>query len=258
MSRQFVHAENEAGIVIVTINRPPVNALNAQLIKELIDTFDELDKDPKVSVVILTGMGKAFIAGADIKEIPALNEESGKEFSALGQELTNRIDAFSRPVIGAIEGLALGGGCEVALACDIRIASESAKFGQPEANLAVIAGAGGTQRLPRLVGKGKAKELLFTGEMIDAQEALRIGLVEKVVSKGEALNEAKVMAWKIQGKGPVAIALTKKAVNEGMDLPLTEGLKIERDAFGKVCASEDKNEGIKAFLEKRKPNFQGR
>ena len=258
MKHQFVHAENESGIVVITINRPPVNALNAQLIEEFIDTFDELKKDPKVSVVILTGAGKAFIAGADIKEIPALNEESGREFSGLGQEMTNRIDAFPRPVIGAIEGLALGGGCEVALACDIRIASENAKFGQPEANLAVIAGAGGTQRLPRLVGKGKAKELLFTGDMIDAQEALRIGLVEKVVPKGEALNEAKAMAEKIQGKGPVAIALTKKAVNDGMDLPLAEGLKIERDAFGKACASEDKNEGVKAFLEKRKPNFQGK
>jgi enoyl-CoA hydratase len=144
------------------------------------------------------------------------------------------------------------------LACDIRIASESAKFGQPEVNLAVIAGAGGTQRLPRLVGKGKAKELLFTGDMIDAQEALRIGLVEKVVAKGEALAEAKAMAERIQGKGPVAIALTKKAINEGMDLPLAEGLKIERGAFGKACAREDKNEGVTAFLEKRKPNFQGK
>jgi len=255
---QFVYAEHEAGIVVITINRPPVNALNAQLIKELIDTFDKLENDPKVSVVILTGAEEAFIAGADIKEIPALNAESGEAFSALGQEMTNRIDDFPRPVIGAIEGLVLGGGCEVALACDIRIASESAKFGQPEVNLGVIAGAGGTQRLPRLVGKGKAKELLFTGEMINAQEALRIGLVEKVVPKGEALNEAKLMAQKIQGKGAVAIALTKKAVNEGMDLPLKEGLEIERDAFGKACASEDKDEGVKAFLEKRRPNFQGR
>jgi enoyl-CoA hydratase len=256
MSRQFVHAEHEGGTAVISINRPPVNALNGQLIQELIDTFEELGKDKTVLVVILTGSGKAFIAGADIYEIPALDEESGKEFSTLGQKMTNRIDCFPRPVIGAIEGLALGGGCEVALACDIRIASENAKFGQPEVNLAVIAGAGGTQRLARLVGKGKAKELLFTGEMVDAQEALRIGLVEKVVSQGAAVAEAKAMAQKIQGKGPVAVALTKKAVNEGIDLPLAEGLKIERDAFGKACASEDKNEGVKAFLEKRTPDFQ--
>jgi len=258
MNRQFVNCVNEAGIVVVTINRPPVNALNSQLIKELLETFDELENDQTVSVIILTGAGRAFIAGADIKEIPALNAESGEAFSGLGQEMTERIDDFPRPVIAAIEGLALGGGSEVALACDIRIASESAKFGQPEVNLGVIAGAGGTQRLPRLVGKGKAKELLFTGEVVDAHEALRIGLVEKVVSTGEALNAAKAMARNIEGKGPVAIALTKKAVNEGMDVPLKKGLEIEKRAFGQVCGTQDKNEGVKAFLEKRKPNFQGK
>lgn len=257
MSRQFVNYVNEDGIVVVTVDRPPVNALNSQLIKELIETFDELENEKVVSVVILTGARKTFIAGADIKEIPPLNSESGQKFSALGHRMTNRIDDFSRPVIGAIEGFALGGGCEVALACDIRVVSEDAKFGQPEVNLGVIAGAGGTQRLPRLVGKGMAKLLLFTGEMIDAQEALRIGLVEKVVSRGEALNEAKAMAQKIKGKGPVAISLTKRAITQGMELPLKEGLKVEMGAFGKVCDTEDKNEGVKAFLEKRKPNFQG-
>jgi enoyl-CoA hydratase len=258
MSRQFVDYVNENGIVVVTVNRPPVNALNSQLIKELIEIFDELENKENVSVVILTGAGKAFIAGADIKEIPSLNSDSGRKFSALAQKLTSQIDNFPQPVICAIEGLALGGGCEVALACDIRVASENAKFGQPEVNLGVIAGAGGTQRLPRLVGKGKAKMLLFTGEMIDAQEAFQIGLVEKVVSAGNALKEAKEIAKKIMAKGPVAVSLTKKAVNEGMNLSLIEGLKVENYYFGKVCETEDKNEGVKAFLEKRKPIFQGK
>jgi len=240
------------------VDRPPVNALNSQLIKEIIETFEELGSNESVAVVILTGAGKAFIAGADIKEIPFLNSEEGQKFSALGQEMTNRIDDSPRPVLCAIEGLALGGGCEVALACDIRVASENARFGQPEVNLGVIPGAGGTQRLPRLVGKGKAKFLLYTGDTIDALEAFRIGLVEKVVSPGNALNEAKKIAKKIMAKGPVAIALTKKAVNEGINLPLQEGLKVERENFGRVCETEDKNEGVKAFLEKRIPIYKGK
>ena len=258
MNHQYIRYVNEDGIVIVTIDRPPVNALSSKVIKEMIDTFDELGSREDMSVIILTGAGNTFIAGAEIKEIPALDKESGQAFSDLGQKMTSRIEDFPRPIICAIEGLALGLGCEVALACDIKIASDNAKFGQPEVNLGVIAGAGGTQRLPRQVGKGKAKELLFTGEMIGAPEALRIGLVEKVVSAGNALTEAKDMAKKIKTKGPVAISLTKKAVNLGIDLSLNEGLNVERDAFGKACATEDKNEGVKAFLEKRKPDFQGK
>lgn len=244
--------------MVVTVDRPPVNALNFQLIKEIIETFEELEKNENVAVVVLTGAGNAFIAGADIKEIPALNSEEGQKFSALGQGMTNRIDDFPRPVLCAIEGLALGGGCEIALACDLRVASENARFGQPEVNLGVIPGAGGTQRLPRLVGKGKAKFLLYTGDTIDAREAFRIGLVEKVVSPGNALNEAKEIAKKIMAKGPMAITLIKKAVNEGINLSLKEGLKIERDNFGKACDTEDKNEGVKAFLEKRTPIFKGK
>jgi enoyl-CoA hydratase len=258
MSREFVSYLNDGGIVVVTVDRPPVNALNAKLIQEIIDTFEELENNESVAVVILTGAGKAFIAGADIKEVSALDSEEGQKFSALGQGMTNRIDDFPRPVLCAIEGLALGGGCEVALACDIRVASEKARFGQPEVNLGVIPGAGGTQRLPRLVGRGMAKFLLYTGDTIDALEAFRIGLVEKVVSSGDALNEAKKIAKMIMTKGPVAIALTKKAVNEGMNLSLKEGLKIEKGCFGRSCETEDKNEGVRAFLEKRVPIYKGK
>lgn len=248
----------EDGVAIVTINRPPVNALNGQVLHELIGVFEELDGEQNIAAVVLSGAGKVFIAGADVKEIPSLDEESGMEFSSLGQRATSSISSFPRPVIAAIEGMALGGGCEVALACDIRVASETAVFGQPEVNLGLIAGAGGTQRLPRLVGSGRAKMLLFTGQTIKADEALRIGLVDKTVPAGEALREALELAGKIKAKGPVAISLTKDSIDQGLSLPIDQGLRLEQLNFGKVCATEDKNEGIRAFLEKRKAEFQGK
>lgn len=257
MNRDYVQWREQEGIAVVTINRPPVNALNARLMNELIDVFEELGRRDNVRVVVLSGAGKAFIAGADLTEIPALDNQAGREFSRLGQRMTSAISDFARPVLAAVEGMALGGGCEVALACDIRVASEAAVFGQPEVKVGVIAGAGGTQRLPRLVGTGTAKLLSFTGETIVAPEAWRIGLVEKVVPAGEALREALALAAKINANSPAAVSLTKQSIDKGINLSLQEGLRIEQENFGKVCDTEDKNEGVRAFLEKRKPVFRG-
>ena len=207
----------------------------------------------------MTGAGeKAFVAGADITIFPTLDRESGEKFVSELQGVLNRIEELDKVVICAINGLALGGGCELAMACDIRIASEKVKLGQPEVNLSVIPGGGGTQRLPRLVGIGKAKEIIFTADMISAEEAKNIGLVEKVVPAGEAVNEAKKMAKKILSKGPIAIKLAKKAINEGLNMTLRQGLKLEARFFGEICTTEDQKEGGKAFLEKRKPQFKGR
>lgn len=258
VNREHVNWKEHEHIAVVTISRPPVNALNSQVLNELIDAFEDLRQEKTIAAAVLCGAGTAFVAGADVKEIPSLDGESGLEFSALGQRATGSIYSFPRPVIAAIEGMALGGGCEVALACDIRVASETALFGQPEVNLGVIAGAGGTQRLSRLVGIGRAKMLLYTGQTIDAKEALRIGLVEMMVPAGDALKEALAVAAKIRMKGPLAISLTKESIDQGAELPLDEGLRIELNNFGRVCATEDKNEGVRAFLEKRKAVFRGK
>ncbi|MHB1128127.1 MAG: enoyl-CoA hydratase-related protein [Bacillota bacterium] len=257
--QRFVTYKIEDRIAVITINKPPVNALNAQVITELDETMDALENNPAVGVVIITGASeKAFVAGADITQFPGLREDTGIALAARGQAVFDRIEALDVPVICAVNGFALGGGNELAMACDIRVAAENATFGQPEVNLGLVPGYGGTQRLPRLVGVGKALEMVLTGEMINAEEAYRIGLVDKLVPKGAALDEAVKMAQKILTKGPIAIKLSKKAVYQGMEMTLKEGLALEAHSFGKCCATEDKNEGANAFLEKRKPDFQGK
>jgi len=243
----------------VTIDNPPLNALNHALMDELKAVFNELEENEDVLIVILRGGGeRAFVAGADIKQFPAMDQAVAEKFSSEGQDVLNQIENFKGPVIAAIQGFALGGGCELAMACDIRVASEDAKFGQPEINLAIIPGYGGTQRMPRLVATGKAKELIYTAEMIDATEAMKIGLVERVVKREELLDAAKKLATTILTKGPLAIKAAKKAINEGVALPLREGLKLESRYFGTLFSTEDKNEGALAFLEKRKPIFKGK
>lgn len=252
--------ESKNRIGYVTINRPDkLNALNAKAKSELKQLFESLKSDESVEVVILTGAGgKAFVAGTDIKELTELGTESGKAFSAGGQAVFDTIENLGKPVIAAVNGYALGGGCELALACNIRIAAESAKFGQPEVNLGIIPGYGGTQRLARLVGKGKAMELILTGDQIDAQEALRIGLVNKIVPLQELKTAAEMLAQKILSKGQIAVRLSLKAVNMSHETNLTDGLALEASLFGVCCGSEDFKEGTKAFLEKRKPAFKNK
>ncbi len=259
VKRRFVNYTIEEKMAWVTIDNPPLNALNHALMDELRAVFNELEENEDVLIVILRGGGeRAFVAGADIKQFPAMDQAVAEKFSSEGQDVFNQIENFKGPVIAAIQGFALGGGCELAMACDIRVASEDAKFGQPEINLAIIPGYGGTQRMPRLVATGKAKELIYTAEMIDATEAMKIGLVERVVKREELLDAAKKLAITILTKGPLAIKAAKKAINEGVALPLQEGLKLESRYFGTLFSTEDKNEGALAFLEKRKPIFKGK
>ena len=252
--------ENEGGICVVTINRPKaLNALNAATMYELDRMADELAKDDSVKVVIITGGGdKAFVAGADITEMQSKSAIEGRNWGKLGQAVFNKIENLPKPVIAAINGFALGGGCELAMACDIRLASEKAKFGQPEVSLGIPPGFAGTQRLARLVGKGRGKELLFTGDMIDAAEAYRIGLANKVVTVEELLPAAKAMAQKIMSRAPIAVQVCKSAVNEGLDVDLDSGVAYEAEVFGLCFATADQKEGMAAFVEKRKPNFIGK
>ena len=252
--------ESRNRIGYVTVNRPDkLNALNATAKGELKRLFESLRTNEEVDIVILTGAGeKAFVAGTDIKELTELDVEKGKAFAAGGQAVFNAIENLGKPVIAAVNGYALGGGCELALACTVRIAAENAKFGQPEVNLGVIPGYGGTQRLARLVGKGKAMELILTGDQIEAQEALRIGLVNRVVPATELMPVAEELARKILSKGQVAIRLALKAVNMSHETNLTDGLALEASLFGVCCGSEDFKEGTRAFLEKRKPGFRNK
>ncbi|MGA2224640.1 MAG: short-chain-enoyl-CoA hydratase [Syntrophobacteraceae bacterium] len=252
--------EKENGIGIVTINRPKVlNALNAGTILELDRLFDEIARDDSIHAVIVTGSGeKAFVAGADIAEMASMSAIEGRNWGKLAQAVFNKLENLPQPVIAAVNGFALGGGCELAMACDIRIASEKAKFGQPEVTLGIIPGFAGTQRLPRLVGKGRAKELLFSGGMIDAAEAHRIGLANKVVTPEELIAAARDMAGIIMSRGPVAVRLCKAAVNEGLDMDLESGMAYEAEVFGLCFATADQKEGMSAFLGKRKANFVGK
>ncbi|MET1124194.1 MAG: enoyl-CoA hydratase-related protein [Archaeoglobaceae archaeon] len=252
-----VKFEVEGKVGIATLNRPEkLNALDTKTRIELAEIIESLD--PELRALIITGSGKAFAAGADINEL--LQRDSIKAFEAtkLGTELFIRIEELEIPVIAAINGYALGGGCELAMACDIRIASEKAKFGQPEINLGIIPGAGGTQRLPRLVGLGMAKYLVLTGEIIDAQTAFRIGLVDEVVEHERLMDRAMEVAKKIAEKSPLAVKIAKRALNAAMNLPLREGLRYEASLFSLLFSSEDAKEGMRAFLEKRKPEFKGR
>ncbi len=258
MNYQTLLLSVSSNIATITINRPDkLNALNAQAKVELKTLFSELKTDSSIDIVILTGSGeKAFVAGTDIKELTVLNSESGKEFSSKGQEVFDLIANLGKPVIAAVNGYALGGGCELALACHIRIASENAKFGQPEVSLGIIPGYGGTQRLARLIGRGRAMELILTGNQIDAQEALRFGLVNRVVPQADLLATATSMAQLIASKGQIAIRMALKAVNMTAETTLSDGQKLEASLFGVCCDTADFKEGTTAFLEKRKPAFR--
>jgi enoyl-CoA hydratase len=253
--------EVEAPVAIVTLNRPTVlNALRTKLLGELSLALVELDKTPEVRAIVITGAGeRAFAAGADIFELNALgNALQGCDQARLGQAVTRQIESLSKPVVMAINGFALGGGCELAMAGDIRIASDNAKFGQPEVNLGLIPGYGGSQRTTRLVGKGMAMYLCLTGETIDAREALRIGLVQKVVAATDLMAEAKRIARLIAAKAPLAIAACKRAINNGAHLSISDALELEALEFGLLVDTEDIKEGTGAFLEKRKPVWKGR
>lgn len=246
-------------IARITINRPDkLNALNATVIAELGDAVTRVETDAAIGAVILTGAGqKAFVAGADISELAGQTPLDGKARSILGQQVFRRLERCGKPVIAAVNGFALGGGCELAMACHIRLAAEHAKFGQPEAKLGIGPGYGGTARLPRLVGKGRALELLLTGGMIDAAEAHRIGLVNRVVPGDRLLPEAEALARAILENGPLAIQACLEAVDAGLDASLDQALLLEANHFGLLSASSDMKEGTKAFLEKRKPVFKG-
>jgi enoyl-CoA hydratase len=247
-------------IARITFNRPNVlNALNRKTMDELGDCLKKVRADDDVRVLILTGAGeKAFIAGADINELSQQTPVLGREFTLYGQEIIHRLETLGKPAIAAINGFALGGGCELALACTLRIASRNAKLGQPEVKLGIIPGYGGSQRLPRLCGKGVAHELILTGEMISAEDALRVGLVNRVVESGELLATAEAIAKKIIANAPLAVKYAMEAVERGMEMPQEEGLYLEATLFGLCCATQDMREGTRAFLEKRPPKFEGR
>ncbi len=252
-----IKVETEGPLAILTINRPrAMNALNDETLTEIEKALDELEGNGQTRVMIVTGEGKAFVAGADISELQKADGEGGKKISSKGNTLFKRIEDSDIVSIAAVNGFALGGGCELAMACDMRFASDAAKMGQPEVNLGVIPGYGGTQRLSRLVGKGKAKELILTGDMIDAEEASRIGLVEKVVAADNLMEVARKTAEKIISKGPAAVRMSKKAINYGSETNLADGIQFEIERFKDIFETEDKNEGTSAFLEKRKPEFK--
>src|SRR5690242_2696619 len=257
---QFLKFETKGAIAYVTINRPDkLNALNSTVMGELRAAFTAIKDDAEVRVAILTGTGeKAFVAGADIGELAKQDPVGAKEYTHKGQAVLDLIENLGKPVIACINGFALGGGCELAMACTFRLASENAKLGQPEVKLGIIPGYGGSQRLPRLVGKGLANQLLLSGEMITAQEALRIGLVNEVVPLGELIPRAEAIAAKIVANAPLAVQYCLEAVNKGMDVPLAEGLYLEAVLFAVSCSTEDKKEGTTAFLEKRAAQFKGK
>jgi enoyl-CoA hydratase len=260
MTFENILFEKKNSIAYVTINRPKVlNALNMATMDELRATFQDVKNDADLRVAILTGAGeKAFIAGADIGELSQNEGVIAKEYAQRGQSVLNLIENLGKPVIACINGFALGGGCEVAMACTMRLASETAKLGQPEVKLGIIAGYGGTQRLPRLVGKGIAMQLLLTGELIAAQEAHRIGLVNEVTAPADLIPRAEAIAQSIIANGPLAVQYTMEAVNKGVETTLAEGLNIEAVLFGRASSTEDKKEGTAAFLEKRPAQFKGK
>ncbi|HEY9433397.1 MAG TPA: enoyl-CoA hydratase-related protein [Blastocatellia bacterium] len=252
--------EKKGAIAYVTLNRPKVlNALNQQTWEDLRAAFEDTRDDAEVRGVILTGAGdKAFIAGADISELANVTAVEAQNSSRYGQEVLNLIEDLGKPVVAAVNGFALGGGCETAMACTIRVASENAKFGQPEVKLGVIPGGGGTQRLPRLVGKGRALQLILSGEMIGAQEAYRIGLVNEVVPAADLITRAEAILKQIFANAPIAVKFALEAVNKGLETNLAEGLSLEAALFRLCAGTEDKKEGTQAFLQKRAAQFQGR
>jgi enoyl-CoA hydratase/carnithine racemase len=252
--------EKKNSIAYVTVNRPQVlNALDMATMEELRSVFHDIKNDAEIRVAILTGAGeKAFVAGADIGELGKQDAVSAKQYAHRGQNVLNLIENLGKPVIACINGFALGGGCELALACTLRLASEHAKLGQPEVKLGIIPGYGGTQRLPRLLGKGLAMQMVLAGEAITAQEAYRIGLVNEVISAAELIPRAEAIAAKIIRNAPLAVQYAMEAVNRGMEMTLAEGLFLEASLFGVCCSTEDKKEGTSAFLEKRPARFAGK
>jgi enoyl-CoA hydratase len=259
MSFDNLLVERDGAVATVTVNRPKVlNALNTQTLDELRRAVLELKHDEAIRVVILTGAGeKSFIAGADINELAVQSPTSGREHAVSGQHVLDLVEQMGKPVIAAINGYALGGGCELALACTIRIAADTAKLGQPEINLGIIPGYAGTQRLARIVGKGRALELLLTGDQIPAAEAHRLGLVNRVVPAAELMAEAKKLAVALAAKAPVAVRYILEAVNKGLEMPFAQAQIFEATLFGLVASTGDMREGTAAFLEKRKPAFKG-
>jgi enoyl-CoA hydratase len=252
--------ERDAAVALVTLNRPKVlNALNTPTLTELAAAMTSLKNDPEVRAIVITGAGdKSFVAGADINELAALSPVQGKEHARRGQDIFDAIEQLGKPVIAAINGFALGGGCELAMACTLRIAADAARFGQPEINLGLIPGYAGSQRLPRLVGKGAALEILLSGDMITAQRAYEIGLVNRVVPAAELMSEAKNLARALASKAPIAVRYILDAVHHGADSPFAQGQYLETSLFGTIASSEDMREGTKAFLEKRKPVWHGK
>jgi enoyl-CoA hydratase len=259
MPYETLQYDKRNAIGYVTINRPDkLNAMNRKVMEELVDCFQSLQTDDDVRVVILTGSGeKAFVAGADINELARLDALTGREKALIGQRAFNLIENLSKPVIAAINGFAVGGGCELAMACTLRIASETARLGQPEVKIGLLPGYGGSQRLPRLVGKGRALEMILTGEPITAAEAHRIGLVNQVVPQAELLTAAEKLAQKIVANAPLAIKFALEAVNHGLEMSAAEGQFMEATLFGLCCSTTDMKEGTRAFLEKRPAKFTG-
>jgi enoyl-CoA hydratase len=260
MAYENLLIERDGGVLIITINRPEkLNALNTKTVTELGQVMDEAASDAAVKAILLTGSGeKSFVAGADINELAVQTPVSGREHARTGQRVFDRIEQLGKPVIAAVNGFALGGGCELAMACTLRIASDTAKFGQPEINLGLIPGYAGSQRLPRLVGRGRALEMLLTGAQITAEEAHRIGLVNKVVPAGSLMTEARALAHTLAGKAPVAVRYILEAVAGGLEMPFADAQDYEATLFGLVSTTDDMREGTRAFLEKRKAAFQGR
>ncbi len=260
MGYEHIVVDKKDRIAFVTLNRPDVlNALNAKLVGELAEAFDDIAQDDSVFALVLTGAGeKAFAAGADISEIARKTALSGVAMAENGQRVLRRLETMGKPSVAAVNGFALGGGCEIAMACTIRMASEKAKFGQPEVNLGIIPGYGGTQRLSRIVGRGVAMELILTGRIIDAVEAQRIGLVTHVVPPGELVPTAEKLAKTLLAKGPLALKAAMEVVNQGFDLDFDDACRLEAQTFGVLCATDDMKEGTRAFLEKRPAAFKGK
>jgi enoyl-CoA hydratase len=260
MGYETLILEKQGPIALIKMNRPPVNALNIKLYMELYDMLCELEADDSVGAIVITGAGeKAFAAGLDVKDVANKSVAETLDFeNNVPKKCFEKLTGIAKPTIAAVFGLALGGGSEVALCCDLRIASSDATFGLPEINLGIMPGSGATQRLPRLVGTSKAKELMFTGDTIGAEEAYRIGLVNKVVPREKLMEEAMALANKLAAKPRVALALIKQCVDNGMNMDLPSGLTLERNSFVIAYASEDGREGINAFIEKRKPGFKGK
>ncbi len=252
--------EKEGALAILYVNRPKaLNALNKDTLLEMKDAITSIKNDPEVDVLIVTGAGgKSFVAGADIAFMQSLTAVEAREFGALGQEVFRMIEAMEKPSIAAVNGFALGGGCELAMCCDFRIASSKARFGQPEVGLGITPGFGGTQRLPRLVGSGMARQMLYTADVIDASEALRIGLVNNVVAPEELMDVVKGIAGRIISKGKLAVRFSKVATNEGLQTDIDRAMTIEADLFGLCFSTEDQKEGMGAFIEKRSPKFTGK